>query len=201
MRGAASSDRTLRKAAAHEAAWWLRNLEGGSLPDLEQVPPVSCEGPSEVEGHPPSVGRDSAACAEHMVADLHDARAPVFGPLHVVPPFVHQLECKQFQQEDCFILRPPLLGSEFCLTLDWSTLEVAPGTRGRRQWWVKVGLQFAERVYGVASYPVPAQQRPGVERPPGQAGDEPEVAWKQLPLPVDDHQNHAPCAASVLRPV
>ncbi len=114
---------------------------------------------------------------------------------------MHPLEIKQVQQEDRFVLRPPFLGSGLCLTLDRATPEVAPGTRGRGQLRVEAGFPFAEGLLGLAPYPVPIQQRLGVERLLGQAGDEPEVAWKLLPFPVDDHQNHAPCAAPVLRPV
>ena len=38
---------------------------------------------------------------------------------------------------------------------------------------------------------------PGVERLPGQAGDEPEVSRKQFPVPVHHHQDHAPRPAPV----
>ena len=90
MCGAAISDRIWRKGAAGEAARRLRNPVGGSFPDFEQLPPVACDGQSDVKGHPPCVCRDPAARAEQLLAELHDAPSPVFGPLNGAPTLLRE---------------------------------------------------------------------------------------------------------------
>ena len=119
------AETTIAETDVEEATCRPSHPENEPFPGFLQVPPVLCDGSSDVEGHRPNEPDDPATRAEHLLVDLANAPALAFGSFHPTAPFMHQPERKQAQRRNGFVLRAQLLGNGLRLALERTAPEVA----------------------------------------------------------------------------
>ncbi len=120
------------------------------------------------------------------------------GTLHRAATLVHGLIPEHGEQENGFVLRPPLLSDRRLGPVDRlaGIVVLRPWRGGQLR--PQRALQLAKGVLRLAPCAVPSQEFFRADLVPGQVRDQPEVVREQLPVRKDHDHGHAPLATPIL---